>query len=94
MVVVGDQSAGKSSLLESITGFHLPRSVTLCTRHATEFICRREEIESIVVSIHAVDADEEKARAFRRTVTNLNAEEFAQIFQDVRPPIIHQITLY
>ena len=83
MVVVGDQSAGKSSVLESLTGFHFPRSVTLCTRHATEIICRREERESIVVSIHAVDADEGKAKAFRREATNLNADEFAKIFQDV-----------
>ncbi|KAK2928387.1 Dynamin [Fusarium oxysporum f. sp. vasinfectum] len=82
MVVVGDQSAGKSSVLESLTGFHFPRSVTLCTRHATEIICRREETESIVVSIHAVDADEEQAKAFHRTATNLDAEEFAQIFKD------------
>lgn len=83
MVVVGDQSAGKSSVLESLTGFHFPRSVTLCTRHATEIICRREERESIVVSIHAVDADEAKAKAFRREATNLDADEFAKIFEDV-----------
>ncbi|KAF5020524.1 hypothetical protein F66182_7456 [Fusarium sp. NRRL 66182] len=82
MVVVGDQSAGKSSVLESLTGFHFPRDVTLCTRHATEIICRREETSSIAISIHAVDADEEEARAFHRTVTNLDAKEFGQIFQD------------
>lgn len=83
MVVVGDQSAGKSSVLESLTGFHFPRSVTLCTRHATEIICRREEHESIVISINAVDADEAKAKAFRREATNLDADEFAKIFEDV-----------
>ncbi|KAF5657064.1 hypothetical protein FHETE_10647 [Fusarium heterosporum] len=82
MVVVGDQSAGKSSVLESLTGFHFPRDVTLCTRHATEIICRREETKSIIISIHAVDADEEEARSFRRTVKNLDAKEFGQIFQD------------
>ncbi|KAM5345272.1 hypothetical protein ACJ41O_011134 [Fusarium nematophilum] len=82
MVVVGDQSAGKSSVLESLTGFHFPRSVNLCTRHATEIRCRRDETESIVISIRAVDADKDKAQAFRRTATNLDADEFAQIFQD------------
>ncbi|RBR21672.1 uncharacterized protein FIESC28_04772 [Fusarium coffeatum] len=82
MVVVGDQSAGKSSVLESLTGFHFPRDVTLCTRHATEIICRREETSKIVISIHAVDADEEEARSFRRTVENLDAKEFGQIFKD------------
>ncbi|KAK7418895.1 hypothetical protein QQX98_003598 [Neonectria punicea] len=82
MVVVGDQSAGKSSVLESLTGFHFPRSVTLCTRHATEIICRREETESIVVSIQAVDADETKAKGFRRVASNLDAPEFEKIFND------------
>ncbi|KAF4344997.1 interferon-induced gtp-binding mx [Fusarium beomiforme] len=82
MVVVGDQSAGKSSVLESLTGFHFPRAVSLCTRHATEIICRREETESIVVSIRAVDADKEEAKAFRRTATKLDGEEFAKIFED------------
>lgn len=82
MVVVGDQSAGKSSVLDSLTGFHFPRNVTLCTRHATEIICRREETESIVVSIQAVDADEEKAKNFRRQATNLDAPEFEKIFSD------------
>lgn len=84
MVVVGDQSAGKSSVLESLTGFHFPRAVNLCTRHATEIICRREETESIVVSIHAVDADPEKARKFRREADSLKTKKFAQIFEDVR----------
>ncbi|KAF4463774.1 Interferon-induced GTP-binding Mx [Fusarium albosuccineum] len=82
MVVVGDQSAGKSSVLESLTGFHFPRSVTLCTRHATEIICRREETESIVVTIHPIDADPEEAKAFRRSAENLDADELAQIFED------------
>lgn len=83
MVVVGDQSAGKSSVLESLTGFHFPRSVTLCTRHATEIICRREETENIVVSILAVDADKKEAQEFRRETKDLDAKEFAQIFEDV-----------
>ncbi|KPM45987.1 hypothetical protein AK830_g453 [Neonectria ditissima] len=82
MVVVGDQSAGKSSVLESLTGFHFPRSVTLCTRHATEIICRREDTKSIVVSIQAYDADDTKAKGFRRMASNLDAPEFAKIFSD------------
>ncbi|KAF7564066.1 hypothetical protein G7046_g50 [Stylonectria norvegica] len=81
MVVVGDQSAGKSSVLESLTGFHFPRSVSLCTRHATEIICRREERENVVVSIHAVDADEDKAKAFRHETSSLDDEAFAHIFE-------------
>ncbi|KAJ4326279.1 hypothetical protein N0V84_003145 [Fusarium piperis] len=82
MVVVGDQSAGKSSVLESLTGFHFPRSVTLCTRHATEIICRREETKNIVISIQPADPNNVEAQKFRRETKDLNAQEFAQIFED------------
>ncbi|KAI8945910.1 P-loop containing nucleoside triphosphate hydrolase protein [Xylaria longipes] len=39
IVVVGDQSSGKSSLLESLTGFAFPRAPGLCTRYATQITC-------------------------------------------------------
>ncbi|MFQ6649013.1 hypothetical protein Gotur_022207 [Gossypium turneri] len=32
IVVVGDQSSGKSSVLESLAGVNLPRSQGICTR--------------------------------------------------------------
>ncbi|CAJ2510958.1 Uu.00g065830.m01.CDS01 [Anthostomella pinea] len=35
LVVIGDQSSGKSSVLEGLTGFALPRNAELCTRYAT-----------------------------------------------------------
>ncbi|GKT92986.1 interferon-induced GTP-binding protein Mx2 [Colletotrichum tofieldiae] len=56
LVVVGDQSSGKSSVLESLTGYYFPRSVGLCTRHATEIVCRRETTTSIVVTIQPFEA--------------------------------------
>ena len=36
MVVVGKQSSGKSSVLESLTGIELPRSDGTCTRNVFE----------------------------------------------------------
>ncbi|KAI1488211.1 P-loop containing nucleoside triphosphate hydrolase protein [Biscogniauxia mediterranea] len=51
LVVVGDQSSGKSSVLEGLTGFAFPRDAELCTRYATQITCRREDEESITVSI-------------------------------------------
>ena len=40
LVVCGDQSAGKSSVLEGISGIPFPRQDGLCTRFATEIILR------------------------------------------------------
>lgn len=38
LVVCGDQSAGKSSVLEGITGLPFPRQDGICTRFATEIM--------------------------------------------------------
>lgn len=51
IVVVGDQSAGKSSVLEAITGTPFPRDAGACTRFATEIRLRRSPETSIEVSI-------------------------------------------
>lgn len=49
--VVGDQSAGKSSVLEAITGIQFPRDAGACTRFATEIRLRRAPMASLTVSI-------------------------------------------
>lgn len=49
--VVGDQSAGKSSVLEAITGTPFPRDAGACTRFATEIRLRRATETSLKVSI-------------------------------------------
>ncbi|GJC96848.1 dynamin family protein [Colletotrichum higginsianum] len=85
LVVVGDQSSGKSSVLESLTGYYFPRSVGLCTRHATEIVCRRENTSSIVVTIQPFDATferAERAKAFRREIQSLKGEEFANVLKE------------
>lgn len=52
IVVCGDQSAGKSSVLEAISGMSFPTKDNLCTRFATELILRRHATSSIKVSIN------------------------------------------
>ncbi|KAI9755240.1 MAG: hypothetical protein M4579_004372 [Chaenotheca gracillima] len=51
LVVVGDQSSGKSSVLEGLTGLPFPRDSGLCTRFATQITFRRSAEDSISVSI-------------------------------------------
>ncbi|KAI0161608.1 P-loop containing nucleoside triphosphate hydrolase protein [Hypoxylon sp. FL1284] len=86
LVVVGDQSSGKSSVLEGLTGFGFPRDAELCTRYATQITCRREAEESIDVSIipHA-DADpreQELVKKFHRKLKEMNPESLAQLFKE------------
>lgn len=51
LVVVGDQSAGKSSVLEAISGIPMPKDSKACTRLATEFRLRRGADFAISVGI-------------------------------------------
>ena len=50
IIVCGDQSSGKSSVLEAISGMSFPTKDNLCTRFATELILRRSP--SVSVNIH------------------------------------------
>ncbi|KAL4812499.1 P-loop containing nucleoside triphosphate hydrolase protein [Aspergillus spinulosporus] len=43
LVVVGEQSSGKSSVLESIAQFRLPRGMGICTRFPIEVVLRRSD---------------------------------------------------
>ena len=53
IVVVGDQSAGKSSVLEALSGTPFPRDAGACTRFATEIRLRRAKETTLKVSIIA-----------------------------------------
>ncbi|KAL7945837.1 P-loop containing nucleoside triphosphate hydrolase protein [Trichoderma barbatum] len=53
IIVCGDQSSGKSSVLEAISGVSFPVSTGLCTRFPTELILRTATYTSVKVSIIA-----------------------------------------
>ncbi|KAI0490353.1 interferon-induced GTP-binding protein Mx2 [Xylaria cf. heliscus] len=86
LVVVGDQSSGKSSLLESLTGFAFPRATELCTRYATQITCSREAHDYVDVSIiPRPDADKKlkaKLAKFRRRLSKLDNEQLTTIFDE------------
>jgi len=46
LIVCGDQSSGKSSVLAAISGIPFPKKDNLCTRFATEVILRRDGMEA------------------------------------------------
>ncbi|PGH28089.1 hypothetical protein AJ80_00346 [Polytolypa hystricis UAMH7299] len=76
IVVCGDQSSGKSSVLEAISGVPFPRNDTLCTRFATEVILREAPVlgasVSIVPSQDASDSESEKLKAFKEALIGLD----------------------
>ncbi|CAK7202892.1 hypothetical protein SEUCBS139899_005619 [Sporothrix eucalyptigena] len=76
IIVCGDQSSGKSSVLEAISGLSFPSKDCLCTRFATELVLRRDAAVSISVSIvphHSrTDVEKQLLLAFH---ADLDAEE-------------------
>ncbi|KAI6778501.1 putative dynamin family protein [Emericellopsis cladophorae] len=67
IIVVGDQSSGKSSVLEAISRVRFPTKGGLCTRFATELVLRRSPETKIGVRIDgATGAGSGSSQQFRR----------------------------
>lgn len=89
LVVVGDQSSGKSSVLEAAMELPLPRDSGLCTRFATNITFRRDPKTSIAVSIIPAPGSSteraEKLRAFKKDgLTSLDGKTFLSILKEVQ----------
>jgi ABC-type molybdenum transport system ATPase subunit/photorepair protein PhrA len=93
LVVVGDQSSGKSSLLEGLTGLPFPVASELCTRFATQIVFRRKPGSkettnvSIIPAPRSSDELKEELGEFEREVTELSAGTFEQLLDEVCPSI-------
>lgn len=74
LVVCGDQSSGKSSVLEAISGVPFPRKDNLCTRFATELILRKSSHESVRVEIvpgqDRLEHERQRFLDFQRSLEN------------------------
>lgn len=87
IVVVGDQSSGKSSVLEGLIKMLLPRGSGLCTRFATQIIFRWSLKTGVAVSIipdpSATSEHSKKVRAWTRQVEVLDSRSFLNIMSEV-----------
>jgi GTPase SAR1 family protein len=79
LIVCGDQSSGKSSVLEAVSGIRFPTKDNLCTRFATELVLRRGPSISATVTIlpNADRSESEKAtlQQFQRKIVDLEQFE-------------------
>ncbi|MCJ1274248.1 hypothetical protein MMC21_002043 [Puttea exsequens] len=76
IVVCGDQSAGKSSVLEALTEIPFPRNDNLCTRFATEIILRPGASDVLTIKIIPDDkrhnSEQAKIKSFHESITNFD----------------------
>ena len=92
--MVGDQSSGKSSLLEGLTGLSFPIASDLCTRFATQIVLRRSSPHEASVKVSIIpgptanndEAQKQHLLAFEKIIEGheLSSQEFASILNDVR----------
>ncbi|KAI5460866.1 P-loop containing nucleoside triphosphate hydrolase protein [Mariannaea sp. PMI_226] len=66
IIVVGDQSSGKSSVLEAISHVRFPVKGGLCTRFATELVLRQGNETRVNVSVKFADKSK-PIQSFKRT---------------------------
>ncbi|KAI9760933.1 MAG: hypothetical protein M1840_002175 [Geoglossum simile] len=87
IVIVGDQSSGKSSLLHSLTDIPFPVGDGLCTRFPTQIVSRRARSgqDTIRVSIHEDPFSKSKIAnvgAFTRMLPSLTSSEFDKLIKE------------
>lgn len=74
IIVCGDQSAGKSSVLEAISGMSFPTKDNLCTRFPTELVLRRDAIPGVKITItpgpDRSASEREKLLSFKTSLNN------------------------
>lgn len=86
--MVGDQSSGKSSVLEGLTGLPFPRNSGLCTRFPTQVVFKRSAVKQIEVSVMPTESRTEHlsldADNFHRKLDELDQNQFVEILSEVR----------
>jgi GTP-binding protein EngB required for normal cell division len=81
IVVVGDESAGKSSVLEALSHVRFPIEAGICTRFATELVLRQSSQTRVSVSIKFADSSKTTHNLQRN---DFSAEDLPDIIKDAR----------
>ncbi|KAK3175449.1 hypothetical protein K4F52_010257 [Lecanicillium sp. MT-2017a] len=83
IVVVGDQSSGKSSLLEGLTGLSFPIASDLCTRFATQIVLHRTHgetkscVKATIVPGPSSLADDEQKKQLLEFEIEMDADQLS-----------------
>ena len=83
LVVCGDQSSGKSSVLEAVSGVRFPTKDTLCTRFATELILRRSLSPNVQINIRPSEdrPQDEIAKLLAFEAPSHNIDKFPELIE-------------
>ena len=89
LVVCGDQSSGKSSVLEAVSGVRFPAKDTLCTRFATELILRRSVFTNVDIKIRPSQdrPDDEKAKLLGFKAPSGDIQQFPSLVEAAKEVI-------
>ena len=107
-MIVGDQSAGKSSLLQSLTDIPFPVANNVCTRFPTRIISRRDpkvrettttvSIErkafSFFTKFQDGEQDHLRMDEFKRSFSTMTKADFARVIDDVRKHMMQKQSIF
>ena len=86
IVVCGDQSCGKSSVLEAISGVTFPTGAKTTTRFATEVILRKSDKEARTVRIIASSdrsaEDRKRIKDFESSLATSGPQDFKRLIEE------------
>ncbi|TGJ86557.1 hypothetical protein E0Z10_g2250 [Xylaria hypoxylon] len=82
IIVVGDQSSGKSSVLEAISRFRFPMKNELCTRFPIELVLRTDPQTKVHMQAQPGSASTDVAHTFDET--GFDEEDLPRIIEDAK----------
>ena len=86
LIVCGDQSSGKSSVLEAVSGVKFPTKDNLCTRFATELILRRGPNTNVAAAITPGinRTAEQKSNLFKVSLSATGTEDVPYLIENAK----------